>query len=139
MISVTVDIVVFTKDLDHLLLIQRKNEPFQDHWALPGGFVDESDKSLKEAATRELEEETGLHVDRLWQIGAWGSADRDPRGWTTTVAFFGLVDELLPVTGADDAKLAVWTRTDQAPYTEMAFDHQNIIDRAKLIAIGWDH
>ena len=37
--SVTVDIILFTFQQDQLktLLIQRKNEPFQGRWALPGG------------------------------------------------------------------------------------------------------
>ena len=39
---VTVDIAVFylsKKDLN-ILLVKRKNDPFKDCWALPGGFLD---------------------------------------------------------------------------------------------------
>lgn len=42
-----------------VLLIQRKAEPFQGSWALPGGFVDENE-ALEVAAGRELQEETGV-------------------------------------------------------------------------------
>lgn len=61
--SVTVDMLVLgmSEKLDGLkvLLIQRKDHPFIDCWALPGGFVN-MDESTYQAACRELEEETGL-------------------------------------------------------------------------------
>src|SRR5262249_46522292 len=44
---------------DEVLLVQRKNEPFQGKWGIPGGFVDPDEKIL-DAANRELEEETGI-------------------------------------------------------------------------------
>ena len=45
-IFVTVDAVIIKKTTDNqLLLIKRKNEPFQNCWALPGGFVDENEDS----------------------------------------------------------------------------------------------
>ncbi len=56
--SVTVDLAIFTlKDRElHVLLVKRRNWPFEGHWALPGGFV-EMHESLDQAARRELEEE----------------------------------------------------------------------------------
>jgi len=61
-IFVTVDAVILRKSGDYeLLLIKRKNEPFKDCWALPGGFVDQNE-DLKVAAIRELEEETQIKV-----------------------------------------------------------------------------
>lgn len=52
-----------------LLLIQRKNAPCKGMWALPGGFVDESE-SLDAAAARELQEETSLDSSRVRMIQA---------------------------------------------------------------------
>ena len=61
--SVTVDMLIFAVDKSgenkRLLLIKRKNHPYLGCWALPGGFV-EMKESLREAAARELEEETGV-------------------------------------------------------------------------------
>jgi len=59
--ALTVDIVLFYHHEDSLevLLIKRAREPFEGHWAFPGGFVDK-DESLEDAAARELLEETGL-------------------------------------------------------------------------------
>ena len=55
----TVDVVV--SDGTKVVLIQRKNEPFQGAWALPGGFVDYGE-TVEQAALREVKEETGLDV-----------------------------------------------------------------------------
>jgi 8-oxo-dGTP diphosphatase len=67
---VTVDVVLFTIRAGDLavLLIRRGQPPFKGHWALPGGFVEESE-SLVHAAARELEEETGLVQPLLDQLG----------------------------------------------------------------------
>ena len=79
--AVTVDILLFTEESADrkVLLIQRKNPPFKDHWAFPGGFI-EMDESLEGSAQRELHEETGLFDVKLTQLGAFGNPHRDPRG-----------------------------------------------------------
>lgn len=137
-IAVTVDTVVLARDADeqftHVLLIKRKNPPFQGSWALPGGFLDPTDKTLRLAAARELWEETGLALETLWQVGAWGTPDRDPRGYTVTVAFVGVVDGPLPdVQGQDDALEAEWVEINFGNMN-LAFDHDDIINRALLRA-----
>ena len=50
--AVSVDAVVFRtiNDQPHLLLIQRKNEPYADCWALPGGFMDMDEDADKAVA-----------------------------------------------------------------------------------------
>jgi ADP-ribose pyrophosphatase YjhB (NUDIX family) len=75
-----------------VLLIQRKNDPFAGHWALPGGFVDELEE-LDAAAARELQEETSVDpaAVALEQVKAFGGPGRDPRGWTITVAYVAIV------------------------------------------------
>ena len=64
-VHLTTDIVVFCKSIStesEILLIQRKNEPFKDYWALPGGFFEHQDQNIIECAKRELEEETNLDL-----------------------------------------------------------------------------
>ncbi|MTI21004.1 NUDIX hydrolase [Fulvivirga sp. RKSG066] len=130
-ILVTVDAVVFDVSENkrtHLLLIQRKNDPYKDQWAFPGGFVEE-DEDLPVACARELEEETGLSVNpkNLTQIGAFGKPGRDPRGRTITVAFHTEVDKNeQQVKGADDAAAAKWWPLNDLP--NMAFDHEEILN-----------
>src|SRR5258708_2861229 len=93
----TVDVVIFAVSDDALrvLLVQRpagENEPFSNFWALPGGFVDiERDRDLEACAIRKLKEKTGMVSPYLEQLGSWGSAGRDPRGWSATHAYFALM------------------------------------------------
>lgn len=128
-IAITVDTVIFYK-VDKalkLLLIQRKNSPFKEKWALPGGFLEE-DETLENAAARELEEETGLTNVNLIQMEAYGAIGRDPRGRTISIAFMGLLDKEEIVAGADDAMNAKWFDITNLP--ELAFDHAEIVDAA---------
>ena len=65
-IFVTVDALIFKKTQFKtlLLLIQRKNPPFQNSWALPGGFVNENE-DIDRAVLRELYEETQIKLNSL--------------------------------------------------------------------------
>ena len=123
--AVTADCAVITREEEpKVLLIQRGNEPFKGCWAFPGGFMD-MDETTEQCAIRELEEETGLKVSGLRQIGAYSKVDRDPRGRTVTVACLAVVDRPLPVKGQDDAARAEWWPLSALP--RLAFDHDEIM------------
>ena len=134
-IAVTVDALLFYKkaDLLKILLIRRKNEPFRNQWALPGGFLDE-DENLEEGAKRELEEETGLKIEKLQQVGAFGAPGRDPRGRTVSIAFVGLMNEEAMPKANDDAVDAKWFAMNDLP--DLAFDHSEIINAGSVFVIG---
>ena len=110
-----------------VLLIQRGNPPFKGAWAFPGGFMD-MDETTEQCAIRELEEETGLRLSDVHQIGAYSKVDRDPRGRTITVAYLAIVDEPVAVTGQDDAAKAEWWPLSDLPH--LAFDHYDIMQDA---------
>ncbi len=55
--SLTVDGVMIRDN--KVLLIKRKNDPYKDKWAIPGGFV-EYGETTENAVLREFREETGL-------------------------------------------------------------------------------
>jgi 8-oxo-dGTP diphosphatase len=133
-IRVTVDVALFTRHARslELLLVRRRHEPFAGDWALPGGFVDESE-DLAPAALRELQEETGIRLQdeaRLEQLQAYGAPGRDPRGRTISIAFIAVVDDLPDPAAADDAAEARWWPAGRllgldAP--TFAFDHRTIV------------
>ncbi|EMR02539.1 NUDIX domain-containing protein [Cesiribacter andamanensis] len=133
--AVTVDALVFwlqPQDLQ-VLLIKRKNDPFKGCWSLPGGFMD-MDETPEEAVVRELAEETGLAVEYVVQIGAFGAVERDPRHRTLSIAYLSvLTDEPGEVKGADDATEACWFSLHDLPL-RLAFDHKDILQQAKVFA-----
>ena len=126
--AVTADCIVVTREVEpKVLLIQRGDEPFKGAWAFPGGFMN-MDETTEQCAIRELEEETGLRVSVIHQIGAYSKVDRDPRGRTVTVAYLASIDEPIAVTGQDDAAKAEWWPLANLP--NLAFDHYEIIQDA---------
>lgn len=126
-IFVTVDILVINNETEEILLIKRLNEPFKDCWALPGGFVDENE-DLEAAAHRELKEETNLEVEELYQIGAFGTPGRDPRGHMISIAYLGYSNDTENIKAMDDAKELKWFNINNLP--KLAFDHREIIEMA---------
>ncbi len=128
--AVTADVVLFAvRDGLELLLIQRRSPPYEGRWALPGGFLD-LDEELETAAGRELEEETGLRVRALEQLGAYGKVGRDPRGRTVSVAYLAFQWGAPPEADAgDDAREARWFPARRLP--PLAFDHRQIVRDAR--------
>ena len=129
--AVTVDIIIFTLRESRLqvLLVQRAHPPFESAWALPGGFV-QMDESLEAAASRELEEETGVREAYLEQLYTYGEPERDPRGRVITVAYYALLPRDAPIRqeGGSDARQAQLFPLEALP--KLAFDHAEILHYA---------
>ena len=131
--AVTTDIILTAgkHKATHILLIERKNEPYKGLWALPGGFID-MDEDLDEACLRELKEETGIElIDAVPQTNqaTVGTPGRDPRGRTITIVYLAHTEEMINPVAGDDAANAKWFETDNLP--ELAFDHLEIINKFK--------
>ena len=119
--SLTVDMILFTlddeeeKDLKKVpekvlkvLLIKRKNHPFKNCWAIPGGFVD-INENIEDAVYRELQEETNIDNVYLEQLYTWGDVNRDPRMRVVSTSYMALVNkENINVKAGDDAADAAW-------------------------------
>lgn len=144
--AVTADVALFTIGNNALqaLLIERGREPFLGARALPGGFVRE-DEDLRDAAARELAEETGLHAGPwyLEQLAAYGTPDRDPRMRVVTVAFWAVCASLpAPPRGGGDAAAAnlVAVEDIETGAVRLAFDHARIVaDAVERIRSGMEH
>lgn len=129
--KLTVDGIVLING--KVVLIERKNPPFQGMHALPGGFVEEGE-TVEEAVVREVEEETGLTTSVKRLVGVYSDLDRDPRGHTVSVVF-ELEIRGGELRGGDDAAAA--SVFDFKSLPELAFDHGKIIgDFIGLIRAG---
>ncbi len=129
--ALTADVLLFAwRDGDLLtLLIRRKNAPFKGQWAIPGGFVDVGEPP-RQAAQRELEEETGLSEVTLEQLRVFGEPGRDPRGHVVTVTYVGWVppEQVARAQAGDDAAEARWWPIRDLP--PLAFDHAKVLSYA---------
>jgi bifunctional NMN adenylyltransferase/nudix hydrolase len=130
----TADAVVIQSG--HVLMIKRRAEPGKGLWALPGGYVNaNTDRTVEDAAIRELREETMIKVPapvlrgNIVRSKVFDAIDRSPRGRIITHAFFiQLPDGELPrVKGSDDAEKARWVPIAEVKSEECFEDHYEII------------
>lgn len=134
---VTVDVAMFTVQGDALqvLLVRRPadgDEPFPGRWALPGGFVDVArDATLLDCALRKLREKTGVITPYLEQLGSWGGAGRDPRGWSATHCFYALIPaRAVQLRSGANAADVGWFEAEAALRKRLAFDHGELLAAA---------
>ncbi len=140
--AVAVDLIIFTiVDADlKVIVVKRKEPPFEGGWALPGGFVrvgegsDDQGEDLDEAALRELTEETGLPRGSVFleQLYTFGKSGRDPRMRVISVAYYALVrPDLAPfVHAGGDVSEARWFSVEGLDRSILAFDHAEILETA---------
>ena len=93
-----------------VLLVQRRNPPCADEWAIPGGKV-RLGETLQQAAEREILEETGIHIKAGEPVFAFDLIENDESGkvcWH--YAIIDLQAEYLrgEIQAADDAIAAAW-------------------------------
>lgn len=107
-----------------ILLTRRAHGPFQGEWCLPGGHIEPYEK-VRDAATREVKEETGLDFN---------------------AQFFGCFDEIIPerkihavvcvYTGEGNGEIRIaeeevteyqWCPLEDALRMRLAFDHHAIL------------
>ncbi len=120
----------------HVLLVKRRAQPGKGLWALPGGFVGQTE-TTEQAMIRELREETRVKILSSVLRGSikacrlFDHPDRSLRGRTLTHAFH--IDfpsgQLPEVKGGDDAEKAKWFPIAELENLEPAMyeDHAEII------------
>lgn len=120
-----VDVVIFSLKNDlEVLFHKRKEEPYNQMWALPGSFVRKGE-TLDTAAWRTVKGKVGLTPPYLEQLYTFGDPERDPRQRVVSVAYYALLRDSVPVEG-EWVSVSDMTRLD----LPLAFDHRKIIDTA---------
>lgn len=122
--SVTTDIFIYDENFN-FILIKRKNNPFKNHWALPGGFVDYGE-TVESAAIREAKEETSIDVELEYLVNVYSNQDRDPRGHTISITYTAK-GEFGKRKADDDAIDIDIFSVEKLDKINLAFDHDKII------------
>lgn len=111
-----------------LLLLKREKEPFENKWALPGGFV-YMDETAEVSAKRILMEKAGIKDVFIEQLYTFSRIDRDPRERIVSVSHYALVDKSqFELVAGRDTIQAAWHPISRLP--ELGFDHDEIVAMA---------
>lgn len=97
-----------------VLLVQRRNPPCADEWAIPGGKV-RLGETLQQAAEREILEETGIHIKAGEPIYAFDLIENDASGQVRWhYAIIDLQADYIhgEIRAADDASAAAWFKPE---------------------------
>ncbi len=116
-------LVLITKD-DQILLAKRALDPAKGLWVCPAGFMD-SDENPRDAARREVREETGLEIDALELLEVFGRFDDGGKA-DLVIAFRGQITGGQLKAGDDAAEVA-WFARHALP--ELAFAPTRIVVR----------
>ena len=131
--KLAVSTVIFSLRSDHgeppslwIPLVRRTREPYINQWALPGGWLPD-DEPLESAASRTLQETTGLSPAYLEQLYTFGDPDRSPEERVVSVVYWAMVEsreaDVVPV-----GENVTWRKADSMP--QLAFDHNRIVEYA---------
>ena len=126
---VAVDSIIFgfRENELKLLLIKRKFEHHRNQWSLMGGFVG-LDESVDHAASRILEELTGLNNIYLEQLYSYGDPYRDDGNRVISIAYYALIN----IEDYDEKQGqqhgAQWFSFDKIP--PLVFDHRTMVEKA---------
>ena len=119
---------IFTIDKGKLkiLLVKRKNKPYQGHWALTGGAL-YNDEDLEDGLNREIYEKTGLEHIEVKLANVFGKKNRSPVMRMVAVTYIGIIDASKVEIAKSTLKTsnAEWFSIDEVPH--LAYDHNEII------------
>ena len=114
---------------DKVLLLKRAIKPEKDMYDLPGGYADVPDKSMEDAALRELREEIGVTQKDIKELKYLGSSKSPIYNWDNTaienIAFYFITRLNSGVNIKLDAENQeyVWVEKKDIPKIDLAWDN----------------
>ena len=125
-----VDCIIFGFDGQVLkaLFVKRAFNPGLSKWSLMGGFV-QDEEGVEEAASRILNQLTGLSNIYMEQLHCFGDINRDPGGRVISIAYFALINIADYSEEMMKEHNAKWFELNHIP--ALVFDHQNMVLLAK--------
>ena len=125
----TVDVVLLTIQDGALAtaLIEREHAPYAGALALPGGYVHaDKDANVYESAMRVISGKAGITPPYLEQLATFSGPDRDPRGWSVSIAHYALVPHaLIAAAKSSEVRLMPVDALGALP-----FDHEQMVNMA---------
>ena len=115
-----------------ILIVERAGEPLKGYWSLPGGVV-ETGETLVEALKREINEETGLHVEPVEMFELFERIMLDTEG--RPEYHYVLADFVCRVKGGelkagDDVSRVEWVRRRDLKKYRLTEGTIDVIERA---------
>ena len=112
--------IIPLNDLGEIILVQRRDN---QKWGLPGGFVDWGEE-VKDAAKRELREETGLSLDEVKYLqGVYSDPHRDPRIHSICLTLVANVSGDYQIEDHGEVLTVKAFSKGSIPFDSMAHDH----------------
>ncbi len=128
---ISVGVLLYDKKTNRILLIKRGNPPGKGKYSIPGGLV-ELGESLKEAAIREVKEETSIDCRILGIIHIDEIIVRDEHNrvrWHYVLIDFLGEPLTLNAKPSSDAKSAIWVGIDEALRMNLTSSARRLIEK----------
>ena len=130
-----VGVGVLVKRADRVLLVRRRFDPGRGKWSIPGGLV-ELGETVRDAALREVYEETGLNVrlDRL--LGVVDYIERDERGRVrfhyVLVDFLAYAEGREKVNPSDEFLEVRWVKASEVKRYDITDSLRSLLDEVEI-------
>lgn len=128
-LQVSLEIVLFSLQSEKLHVYVQKcaTAPYVNKYCLPhGDILFTEDKTIEEAIIRSLNALQFKKLSYIEQVKTIGSMDRDPRGWSLAVVYYGFVasDQVIASTEIQ------WVAIESLQVNDFAFDHALIVQES---------